>query len=72
MLWREEIDFTLKLSLDPLRAIYKRFIGKNALPGAQQYMSLSELTDCIVNSSCLSENIGTKQIGNMYNLAMMT
>ena len=34
VLWREEVDFTLKVALEPLRNIYKRYIGKNALPGA--------------------------------------
>ena len=32
MIWQEEVDFTLKISLEPLKALYKRFIGKNALP----------------------------------------
>jgi len=72
VLWFEEIDFTLKISLEPLRAVYKRFIGKNALPGAPQYMSLSEFNDCIINSNCLSGNFGAKTIGSMYSLAMMT
>ena len=31
--WQEEIDFVLKQSLDPLRAVYKKFVGKNSLPG---------------------------------------
>ena len=35
VLWCEDIDLVLKLSLDPLRAIYKKYIGKNALPGTQ-------------------------------------
>jgi len=72
VLWREEIDFTLKMSLDPLRKVYQKFIGKNALPGAAQYMSLAEFNDCILSANALSDNFGAKQIGNMYNLAMMT
>lgn len=60
MLWKEELDFTLKISLDPLRAIYKRYIGKNALPGGQQYMSFTEFNDCIIAANCLSENFGAK------------
>ena len=71
-LWREEVDFTLKISLDPLRSIYKKYIGKNSLPGANQFMSFSEFSDCIISANCQSDNFGGKQIGNMYNLAMMT
>ena len=72
VLWREEVDFTLKISLEPLRKIYTKFIGKNALPGATQYMSLGEFNECILNANVQSDNFGAKQIGNMYNLAMMS
>lgn len=60
VLWREEVDWTLKVSLDPLRNIYKRYIGKNALPGAPQFMSFTEFNDCILRADCLSENFGAK------------
>ena len=72
ILWQEEVDFTLKMSLDPLKQLYRRFVGKNSLPGGQQYMSLTEFTDLVLNSDCLSDNFGGKQIGNQFNLAMMT
>ena len=72
ILWREEIDFTLKISLEPLRQIYLKFIGKNAVPGAQRFMSMTEFNDCVLNAMCQSDNFGAKQIGNMYNLSMMT
>ena len=72
VLWREEVDFTLKISLEPVRKIYQKFIGRNALPGAAQYMSLYEFNECILNANVQSDNFGAKQIGNMYNLAMMT
>lgn len=64
VLWQEDIDYTLKIALEPLKAIYKRYIGKNSLPGGQQFMSLTEFTECIISSDCLSENFGAKQIGN--------
>ena len=35
-------------------------------------MSLTEFTELIVNSDCLSDNFGAKQIGSQFNLAMMT
>lgn len=72
MIWKEDVDYTLKISLDPLKMLYKRFIGKNSLPGGQQYMSLTEFTECIIRSDCLSKNFGAAQIGNQYNQAMMT
>ena len=72
VLWQEDVDYTLKTSLEQLKALYKKFIGKNSLPGAAQFMSLTEFTDCILASDCLSDNFGAKQIGNQYVLAMMT
>jgi len=38
ILWQEDIDYTLKTSLEPLKAVYKRSSGSNALPGGKQYM----------------------------------
>ena len=32
--WQEEIDYTLKCSIEPLKKLYAKFIGKNSLPGA--------------------------------------
>ena len=72
MIWQEEVDYTLKISLEPLKALYKRFIGRNALPSGAQYMSLTEFTELITRSECLSKNFGAAQIGNQFNLAMMT
>jgi len=60
ILWQEDVDYTLKIALDPLKSIYRKFIGRNSLPGGQQYMSLTEFTELIVNSDCLSDNFGGK------------
>ena len=35
-------------------------------------MSMTEFNDCVLNANCQSDNFGAKQIGNMYNLSMMT
>ena len=58
MIWQEEVDYTLKISLEPLKALYKRFIGRNALPSGAQYMSLTEFTECITRAECYSKNFG--------------
>ena len=71
-LWQEEIDLVLKQNLDALKRIYQKFIGRNALPGGQQFMSLGEFSDMINDSNCLSDNFGSKQIAAQFNLAMMT
>ena len=58
MIWQEEVDYTLKISLEPLKALYKRFIGRTALPSGAQYMSLTEFTECITRAECYSKNFG--------------
>lgn len=35
-------------------------------------MSLTEFTECITRADCYSKNFGAAQVGNQYNLAMMT
>ena len=35
-------------------------------------MSLGEFSECIINSNCLGDSFGAKQIGVIYNLSMMT
>ena len=72
IIWVEEIDYVLKVSLDPLKNIYKKNIGKSSMPGGQQYMSLTEFTECITRSDCYSKIFGAAQIGNQFNSAMMT
>jgi len=54
----------LKLALEPLKQVYRRNVGKNSMPGALQFMSLTEFTALILASDCLSENFGAKQIAN--------
>ena len=58
IIWVEEIDYVLKVSLDPLKNIYKKNIGKSSMPGGQQYMSLTEFTECITRSDCYSKIFG--------------
>jgi hypothetical protein len=71
-LWVEEIDLVLKQGLDALKLLYKKFIGKNSMPGSLMYMSLSEFETLISDSDCHSDNFGAKQVSACYNLAMMT
>lgn len=72
VLWQEDIDLVLKQNLEALKTMYKRNIGRLALPGGLQYMSLGEFSDLINNSDVLSDNFGSKQIAAQFNLAMMT
>ena len=71
-LWREEIDYVLKVSLPTLREIYRKFSGKIAMPGAPKYMCCLEFEQLISETGCLSEKFGAKQLSILYNLSMMT
>ena len=71
-LWVEEVDYVLKVGIPALKDLYKKFSGKLALPGAPKYMSCLEFEDLIVNSNCLNEKFGSKQLCIMFNLSMMT
>jgi len=71
-LWIEEVDLVLKTGLTTLKAIYKKFSGKLAAPGAPKFMSLAEFTELVIDANCISEEFGTKSISVHYNLSMMT
>ena len=59
-LWREEVDYTLKVSLQTLKELYKMFSGRIALPGAPKYMCCLEFEQLISEAGCLSEKFGIK------------
>jgi hypothetical protein len=71
-LWNEECDNTLKRFLKPINALYTKYSGRYALPGATKYMSLEEFTDMITNSGVITETFGSREISPLFNLSMMT
>ena len=71
-LWTEECDNTFKRFPKVLAALYDRYSGKFALPGAPKYMSLDEFYDMIGNTGILDESFGVREIYPIFNLSMMT
>lgn len=55
-----------------LTKIYSKFSGKYALPGAPHYMSVHEFFDLVYSTKVVNEDFGQREIGSLYNLAMMT
>ena len=71
-LWNEECDNTLKRFSKVLAALYAKYSGKFAMPGAQKYMSLEEFTDMIHVSGVVDDSFGAREISPLFNLSMMT
>lgn len=71
-LWTLELDLAFKHGLEPLKKVYKEYIGKFALPGAPRYMSLQEFQELINTADIYTENFGSLLVPVQYNLAMMT
>ena len=71
-LWNEECDNTLKRFQKVSNALYAKYSGKYALPGAQKYMSLDEFNDMIMNAGVVDDSFGSREISPLFNLAMMT
>lgn len=71
-LWNEECDNTLKRFTKVLTALYTKYSGKYALPGAPKFMSLDEFTEMITNAGVVDDTFGAREIAPLFNLAMMT
>ena len=71
-LWKEEVDYVLKVSLPTLKDIYRKFSGKIAMPGAPKYMCCLEFEQLISEANVLSDKFGVKQLSILFNLSMMT
>lgn len=71
-LWNEECDNTLKRFSKVLTALYSKYSGKYALPGATKYMSLDEFNDMITHAGVVDDTFGAREISPLFNLSMMT
>lgn len=54
-LWNEECDNTFKRFPKVLTALYNKYSGKTALPGAPKYMSLDEFDEMIQSIGILDD-----------------
>jgi hypothetical protein len=71
-LWNEECDNTFKRFTKVTTALYSKYSGKYALPGATKYMSLDEFTEMITNAGVVDDTFGSREIAPLFNLSMMT
>ena len=71
-LYNEACDTVIKKNLNTLQDIYKRHSAREALPGEDRFMSLSEFIDLITASGVVDDNFGSREIGIIFNLSMMT
>jgi len=71
-LWNEECDVTFNRFYKIVQALYTRFSGKYAMPGSPKFMSLDEFIDLVTIAGIVDETFGSREIGPIYNLSMMT
>ena len=71
-LWCEECDLVYKRSLTAVKAIYQKYSGKYAMPGAPRFTSLDEFVQMVTESGVISDQFGEREISPVYALAMMT
>lgn len=55
-----------------VQALYAKFSGKYSLPGQQKYVSLDEFVEMVTCSGVVDDTFGSREIGPLFNLSMMT
>jgi hypothetical protein len=71
-LWNQECDLVYKSLFRGVQKLYEKFSGKYSLPGAKEFMSLDEFVNLVTDSGVVDDNFGSREIGTLFNLAMMT
>lgn len=71
-LYTEEVDTVLRAHLQTLKDVYKHYSGRDALPNEEPFMSLSEFIDLVTASGIVDDTFGAREIGTLFNVAMMT
>ena len=71
-LWTEDWDNIFKRYHSTITKLYTKYSGKYALPGAPHFMSIDEFFDLVCSTQVVSDEFGQREIGTLYNLAMMT
>ena len=69
--WNEECDKTIKDNMQTLQDIYNQFAAPIS-PGDPKIMRLNRFIDLVTASGVCDDNFGAREIGVIYNLAMMT
>lgn len=70
--YKEEVDLVLKANKDIFLVIYKKYSGKNTLPGKKPFMSVEEFRQVCIDSGLVGENFATREIDVCFSQSMMT
>lgn len=71
-LWNEECDNTFERFSKVLTALYSKYSGRLALPGAHNYICLEEFIEMIELTGIINDKFSIREISPFFNLAMMT
>jgi hypothetical protein len=72
VLWSEEWDMAFKRYHSTVSKIYTVYSGRYAMPSKPHYMSIDEFFELVWTTKIVSDDFGQREIGTLYNLAMMT
>ena len=71
-IWNSEIDHVLKYYEKALKDMYHSYSGKYSKPGKTRFMSLEEFIKFVTHSGVVSDTFGSREIGIIFALSMMT
>lgn len=70
--YTEEVDLVLKANKEIFVSIYKKYSGKQTLPGKKPFMSLEEFRQVCLDFGLVGENFATREIDLCFSQSMMT
>jgi len=71
-LWNEECDIVLKKYRPLLEILYKKYSGKETLPGNKKFVWRDEFFELVTASGLVDENFGVREMSIIFNQSMMT
>ena len=72
VLWTEENDLVYKKYLPIVQEIYRKYSGRETLPGQRRFMCLDEFIDLVTACGLIDDTFGAREISVIYYLSMMT
>jgi NLR family CARD domain-containing protein 3 len=71
-IWTEGMDNLVKKNMNVLRDIYRKFSCREIMPNEEPNLSIQEFIDLITATKVVDEAFGAREIGVIYNIAMIT
>ena len=66
------MDNLVKKNMNVLRDIYRKFSAREIMPNEEPNLSIQEFIDLITATKVVDESFGAREIGVIYNIAMIT